>query len=556
MLITVLFVNFILLRNIFVHNLCNVLKTNSLELNFSINEKFNTIERTAGLIIDKVTSENILPKELIEVVKLNTIIDNVLISDIKANDEFTANEYFWQTTLNADNELICSYHKKIDDAKQLVIELNEKWFEYGLSEKFVYNASDLNLFNSKFNVHFNSNFKSTTNVFEFDINYILSKIDSNGVFLKGIKNSASTQKYYAYVTYIPKIGTYLSLNHKQNGSYIYRGRYPAFISLIFVFVIMLSTYIIIRINNRYTKPYSEILDSFENDQFINISNSDNEPILIKRSIEQLQNQLKFYINKLEKKSSENKKIQNDLKIAKKLQNNILPTATAEILKHEELKICAISEAAFDIGGDLYDYYMLDEFNLLFVVGDVSGKGIPAALFMIYTQTLLRSIARPNMKVFEIIENLNNKLIEENISDLFVTMFLGIVDMRTGLLSYCNAAHNLPFIIRQEGSIDELEETHGIPLGIYANRNYNYSEIKMNPNDQILIYTDGLTDSIDENGMSYSVDVLKYNLMGTWFHEPKDTIAKIKKSVEEFRGNIDPADDMTILLMQYKSKVNI
>ena len=281
----------------------------------------------------------------------------------------------------------------------------------------------------------------------------------------------------------------------------------------------------------------------------------NESMLIKRSIDLLHNQLDFYVKNLEKTSTESLKIDKDLKIAKRLQNNILAKDVPEITNRIDFDISAFSEAAYDIGGDLFDYFLLDENHLLFAVGDVSGKGIPAALFMIYTQTLLRSVAKSEMKVSDIVEQLNNKLVEENISDLFVTLLMGILDTQTGKLAYCNAAHNLPLIIQNEGTIDELGETHGIPLGIYADRNYGLSEVTLTDGDQFMVYTDGVIDSKDENGMNYSVDVLKYNLMGAWFLSPQEAVQKVKTSVEQFRGTTDPVDDLTILMLKFNNKVN-
>jgi phosphoserine phosphatase RsbU/P len=172
------------------------------------------------------------------------------------------------------------------------------------------------------------------------------------------------------------------------------------------------------------------------------------------------------------------------------------------------------------------------------------------LYMIFTLTLLRSISKPGLSVTDIIETLNNKLIEENISDMFVTIFMGILNTKTGEFIYCNAAHSYPCIITSEGDVLELSESHGIPIGIYPDRNYQYSTLFLKDGDQIFIYTDGLTDTIDENGLKYSVDVLKYNLMGTWFFSPNEVVEKIKNSVEHFRGKSRQVDDLTIIDLKY------
>jgi sigma-B regulation protein RsbU (phosphoserine phosphatase) len=111
------------------------------------------------------------------------------------------------------------------------------------------------------------------------------------------------------------------------------------------------------------------------------------------------------------------------------------------------------------------------------------------------------------------------------------------------------------LIRQKGTVDEMADSHGIPLGLYPNRKYSQSEISLSHNDQIFIYTDGIIDSKDENGMKYSVDVLKYNLVGSWFLSPVKVIEKVKKSIYSFRGNVGAVDDMTMLLIKYTHETN-
>lgn len=550
LLTVILVVNIFLAQEVIYHNIKDILVVNGQKLNSSINDKIESIEQSSDFIVKNISKDITIESQIIEAVELNPLIKHVEIVDLKHNNNR------WNVELYNDSIIRCRYYQKINNDYELEVSIIDKWFDVILNGAIVIEPSDFNIFNRNFSVHITSDLMLVDNGFNFNDINIFTEIDEKGKFIDKISYKGSNELYYSHVSHIPKLGLYLSVNQSYNQILEYLGRYPAFISLFLIFIIILTFYLIIRTNINYARPYSEILNSFENTQTSNYHKNINEAKLIKRKIEQLQNQLNFYVNNLKKTSSENKKIENDLKIAKKLQSNILPTDTLEISKRQEFSISAMSEAAYDIGGDLYDYYLVDDNHLLFVVGDISGKGIPAALFMIYTQTLLRSIAKSEMKVSDIIEQLNNKLIEENISDLFVTMFLAILNIKTGVLSYCNAAHNLPLIITQEGSVDELEETHGIPIGIYANRKYKYSEVELNPKDQILIYTDGLTDTIDENGMNYSIDVLKYNLMGTWFQPPKEALNKIQKSVIEFRGNIDPVDDMTILFMQFNNKVNI
>jgi phosphoserine phosphatase RsbU/P len=330
--------------------------------------------------------------------------------------------------------------------------------------------------------------------------------------------------------------------------------YQSVIMLIVCFVLtfLLSVLLVILTNFKITHKINELILSIKNSNYskLAVSDKDNEIEIIRKYIGILENQLIFHEKNNEKIAITSLNLENDMKLAKKLQRNLLPLVDPIFTDHKEFELYAYSESTFDIGGDLYDYFLVDDDHLFIAVADVAGKGIPASLYMIFTLTLLRSISKPGLSVTDIIETLNNKLIEENISDMFVTMFMGILNTKTGEFNYCNAAHSFPCLITVKGDVLELSESHGIPIGIYPDRKYQSSIIKLEEGDQVFIYTDGLTDTIDENSLKYSVDVLKYNLMGTWFFSANEVVEKIKNSIEHFRGKIHPVDDLTILNLKF------
>jgi sigma-B regulation protein RsbU (phosphoserine phosphatase) len=328
---------------------------------------------------------------------------------------------------------------------------------------------------------------------------------------------------------------------------------PIFVYLLVGFLLFALTIVgILSVNSKFLKPFSEIFASIRsnNKNESNLQKYDDDYELIVRYITSLENQLDFYEKKIEKISVENKGLENDLKLARRLQKNLFPTNIPFATEQKKFEVFAFSESAYEIGGDLYDCFLIDDDHLLVAVGDVAGKGIAASLYMIYTHTLLHSIVKPGLSVNEITDKLNNQLIEENISDMFVTLFLGVLTLSNGQFEYCNAAHNLPCMISANGNIAELPETHGIPIGIYPDRSYQSTTISFSSGDQIFIYTDGLTDTVDENGLKYSTEVLKYNLMGTWFFNPSIVTERIKESVNYFRGNKKPVDDMTLVTIKY------
>lgn len=394
----------------------------------------------------------------------------------------------------------------------------------------------------------------------FTENYLYIKhygiINNDKRFLGKLSNEFSQfieteiQGRQTCIAYNNQLNCYVALFNNPGSISFWHSKFVLIIALVIVGIFLLGGFQIIVTNQRQTRQLGNLIKYLYPNRTHGIKIRGNEISMLKNKFEQLQNQVKVIENSQEKVAQKNLKLENDLKLAKKLQHNLMPTITPAITNHKEFDLYALSEAAYDVGGDLYDYFLIDDENLLLAVADVSGKGIPASLYMIYTHTLLRNIAKTGSTVSGIMEELNNRLIDENISDMFVTFFLGMLNLKNGKFHYCNAAHNAPLVIYSEGRVEELSDIHGIPLGIYAKRKYKSSVIEMKRNDQIFIYSDGVTDSVDENGIKYTVDVLKYNLMGTWFNKPREVVMKIKKSIEDFRGNLTPEDDVTILTVQF------
>ncbi|MBN2806488.1 MAG: serine/threonine-protein phosphatase [Prolixibacteraceae bacterium] len=404
-----------------------------------------------------------------------------------------------------------------------------------------------------------------TLIYHFDTTKYANQEFFNSKYLQQAKVQNSIKKTFLFLnddtTYLAAFqhlqfpGMYAIVYHPRATLLRSLGNYPVIISILFIIALMLMLMMVMRTNYKYTHSITGIVKNLLNNNHLQSKTGlqVDEAITIQRYIDSIQNQLEFYVKNLEKSKSEHMKFDKDMEIARKLQSNILPQRVPEIMSRTDFSIDAISEAAFELGGDFYDYFLLDHQHLVFVIGDIAGKGIPASLYMIFTHTLLRSIVASGFSVAEIAGNLNKRLIEESVSDLFITMIIGVMDTKDGTIEYCNAAHNYPLVIRSNGEIEELTDTHGIPLGIYSNKEFSSSKIQLSHNDQLFLYTDGLVDVKDENNMSFSVDVLKYNLMGAWFMEPEQVISKIQHDVKVFRGNVDPADDLTMLMLKYHQR---
>jgi serine phosphatase RsbU (regulator of sigma subunit) len=325
--------------------------------------------------------------------------------------------------------------------------------------------------------------------------------------------------------------------------------------VLYFFLFLIFSFSILIYNNRLMIPLSDILKSYGLNSNFKIvkSKKGNDLELIGKYINSLENQIVMYDKKVEQLSQSRLNLENDLNMAKKIQNNLLPNLIQFKKWEKNFELYAHSESAYDIGGDFYDCFMIDNKHLLIAVADVSGKGIAAALYMTFAHSVLHSISDSELPINQLVEKLNDKLIAENVSEMFITIFIGIMNIETGNFDYCNAAHCYPILIKGEGGITELSASHGIPLGIFPNRTYESSSIVLSEGDQIVVFTDGLTDTTDENGLKYTTDVLRYNLLGAWFSSAKDIVVHIAKSINLFSGNTKPVDDLTILTLKYLGK---
>lgn len=540
-IVVLVVINFVLLSKSLNINIDKSMYQKIIAAKSIVNQRVCTIEQTMALLDKGQFINQQMPDSLLKILG----IDQVKIDSSNNNEG-------WQYLQNRNGAFIWQYVFKTIDNKLLIADLNANWLDSMLIDVgFVY-PYEYSFYDdrNKIIAASNSSFISKNIVFKDDakILYITDKY----ALVKKVKPGDDARLYKTITTKLESLQINFAVSHPESYVFEYLGRYVAIILLVVAFLLVLMVSIISRTNKRMELTINDILNTIGKSKYLNIhqKTTNYDLKLIKRSIESLINQLSFYEKKLDTTLFKNQKIENDIEIAKKLQKSILPKYIQQktLLTHK-VQIATLYDAAFDIGGDLYDYFMLDDNHLLLAVGDISGKGIPASLFMIYTQTLLRSIAKSGLSVAEITEELNNRLSEGNTSELFVTMLIGILNVNTGELSFCNAAHNQPLIIRQEGTIEELNETHGIPLGIYPNKSYSLSSIKLNYHDYFLIYTDGVVDTKDENGMNFSIEVLKYNLMGSWFLSPNEIVEKINQSILSFRGNIPPVDDMTMLVLQ-------
>lgn len=281
-------------------------------------------------------------------------------------------------------------------------------------------------------------------------------------------------------------------------------------------------------------------------------NSKNEIKMLAESLEDWQAKYGILIADQSKTAGEKLKFEKDMARAREIHLNIVPQGKPVFPDYPEIDLFAILKPAEIIGGDLYDYFFIDKDHLLIAIGDVSGKGIPASLFMAIASTLIKSNAKI-LSAKDIVSLVNNELSERNSNQYFVTLFLGILDIRSWIMDYCNAAHNYPYILHSNGTLQTLSKSHGLPLGIYKDKIYKSSTIEFSFGDTLLLYTDGVINARDTSGQHYGTEKLEHNIHNLNNLTSEEIVSQLLKSIIFFEGEKNQADDISIMAIKYLNK---
>ena len=244
------------------------------------------------------------------------------------------------------------------------------------------------------------------------------------------------------------------------------------------------------------------------------------------------------------------RIDKELEYAKQIQLSALPSDFPDT---ENYGIYAQMIAAKEVGGDFYDFYTLDSNTVLFLAADVSGKGIPAAMFMMTAKTIIRDLAERGLSVDEIFTLANEKLCESNESGMFVTAWMGKIDLSTGVLRFANAGHNPPIIVHDDGKCEYLKSRTGFVLAGMEGMKYRENEITLDKGDRIFIYTDGVTEATDENEALYGEDRLMSYIDKNKSLKAEELLSGLKEDIDLFAGDAPQFDDITMLVFDYKKK---
>ena len=270
---------------------------------------------------------------------------------------------------------------------------------------------------------------------------------------------------------------------------------------------------------------------------------------LSRSIQKMEQDINSYIDNLSRVTAEKERIGAELDVAAKIQADMLPCIFPAFPDRNEFDIYATMTPAKEVGGDFYDFFLVDDDHLALVIADVSGKGVPAALFMVIAKTLLKNAAQTGLSPKAVLEKVNNQLCENNEAEMFVTVWLGIYEISTGRLTAANAGHEYPALRRGSGTFELYKDRHGFVLAGMENARYREYTLELNPGDTLFVYTDGVAEATDAHNTLYGTDRMLTALNGCGQAVPRRLLAEVKTDIDRFVGEAPQFDDITMLAIQ-------
>ncbi|UCE64137.1 MAG: SpoIIE family protein phosphatase [Nitrospirota bacterium] len=269
------------------------------------------------------------------------------------------------------------------------------------------------------------------------------------------------------------------------------------------------------------------------------------------TFQHMEQELRKSIRKLTETTALKERIESELTIARDIQMSILPKIFPPFPQRSDLDVYAIIEPAREVGGDFYNFFFIDDNRLYFTIGDVAGKGVPASLFMAITQTLIRAHTTNDLLPEEVLTRVNRELCAESDANMFVTIFLGVLDLARGEVWYSNGGHNPPYVLSANGRLQCVEPTGDLVLGIMADRIYHSKRMTLERGDSLVLFTDGVTEAMDEDGNLFSESRLEACLQQMINASPTDLLERVVAEVQQFTKGAPPSDDLATLAIRYR-----
>lgn len=292
-------------------------------------------------------------------------------------------------------------------------------------------------------------------------------------------------------------------------------------------------------------------DAPVSDFLIEINNK-NELQDLAQSLNQMMEDIENYIDNIESITKEKERIGAELSIATRIQADMLPRIFPAFPEYDEIDLYAVMDPAKEVGGDFYDFFKVDDDHIIMVIADVSGKGVPAALFMVIAKTLIKNHAQNGLSVEEVFRMTNNQLCEGNEDKLFVTAWIGMLEISTGKLLYADAGHDNPILKKADGSIDFLKPAKKfLPLAAWEAVPYQLNETKLEKGDVLFLYTDGAPEATNAEEKMYGTNRLRDTVQMLPSDDMENLLISIRQDIDKFVGDADQFDDLTMLAVKMK-----
>lgn len=277
----------------------------------------------------------------------------------------------------------------------------------------------------------------------------------------------------------------------------------------------------------------------------------NEVDQLSDDVVSLAKEIDDYLGKIKSVTAEKERIGTELTLASRIQSAMLPSVFPPFPGRKEFDIYASMNPAKEVGGDFYDFFLIDEDHLCLMIADVSGKGVPAALFMMASQIILKNHANMGKSPAQILQDANAAICANNREEMFVTVWLGILEISTGKLTAANAGHEYPALRHQNGTYELVQEKHGFVVGGLENIRYQNFERRLEPGSKLFLYTDGVTEATNAQGGLFGTERLIHALNQDPAAGPEQALYNVKKAVNAFVDQAEQFDDLTMMCLEYK-----
>ncbi len=357
---------------------------------------------------------------------------------------------------------------------------------------------------------------------------------------------------------LDNINLIMSNAFQDETSYIRSANY--LLLVLFGAAVIVALAVSVALSNQIVKPIRRLTEEVTSMHGDNLDfhwdlDTGDETQMLAASFESMTERMKDYISENETITAERERISTELSLANKIQASMLPSIFPPFPNRSEFDIYAVMEPAREVGGDFYDFFLIDDSHLCLVISDVSGKGVPAALVMMISKIILQNCAMLGGSPAEILSRTNDAICSHNDEEMFVTAWVGILDLNTGMLTAANAGHEYPIIKKPDGPFELLKDKHGFVMGGFGGVVYKEYELPFPPGSKLFVYTDGVPEAMGGDGgnemfgLARTIDALNTDPDVP----PKQLLQQVRAALGDFVQDSEQFDDLTMLCVEYRGK---